>query len=79
MGSSGRRAGGAGFATDLRQVRLYLSDQNVRKAHDWVAAVVSDDQVRLLVGHSLGTVVAYEALCVHPEWPMRALGAAGDL
>lgn len=28
----------------------------------------------MLVGHSLGTVVAYGALCAHPEWLVRALG-----
>jgi len=63
---------------DLRQVRLYLSDQDVRAAaQDRVAAAVGDDQVRVLVGHSLGAVVAYEALCAHPEWPVRALVTLG--
>ena len=31
-----------------------------------------------MVGHSLGSVVAYEALCAHPEWPVRALVTLGS-
>jgi hypothetical protein len=62
---------------DLRQVRLYLADAAIREAvQDRVAAVVDDD-VRVLVGHSLGAVVAYEALCAHPEWPVKALVTLG--
>ena len=63
---------------DLRQVRLYLGDDDVRTAvQDRVAAAVGNDQVRVLVGHSLGAVVAYEALCAHPEWPVRVLVTLG--
>jgi hypothetical protein len=29
------------------------------------------------VGHSLGSVAAYEALCAHPQWPVRALATLG--
>ena len=63
---------------DLRQVSRYLSDQQVRQAvQGRVAAAVGDDEVRVLVGHSLGAVVAYEALCAHPQWPVRALVTLG--
>ena len=62
---------------DLRQVRLYLTDAGVREAvQERVAAAVGDD-TRVLVGHSLGAVVAYEALCAHPEWPVKALVTLG--
>jgi pimeloyl-ACP methyl ester carboxylesterase len=30
----------------------------------------------VLIGHSLGSVVAYEALCAHPEWSVRAFDHA---
>ncbi len=35
-------------------------------------------RTEMVVGHSLGSVVAYEALCAHPEWPVRALLTLGS-
>jgi hypothetical protein len=47
---------------DLKQVKLYLHDERVRaEAKARVKAVVTDD-TRVLIGHSLGSVVAYETL-----------------
>ena len=37
-----------------------------------------DEDTWVVVGHSLGSVVAYEALCAHPEWPVRALVTLGS-
>jgi hypothetical protein len=68
-----------GLLFDLRQVSHYFSDPAVRRdAQDRVAAAVGEDEVRVLIGHSLGSVVAYEALCAHPEWPVRALVTLGS-
>ena len=63
---------------DLRQVRDYLHKPEVRQeARQRVAAAVGED-TRVLVGHSLGSVVAYEALCANPEWPVRMLVTLGS-
>ena len=63
---------------DLQQVRRYIIEPGIRQAvQDRVAAAVDED-TRVLVGHSLGSVVAYEALCAHPEWPVRALVTLGS-
>jgi pimeloyl-ACP methyl ester carboxylesterase len=63
---------------DLQQVRRYMTDPEVRLAvQDRVAAEVTED-TRVMVGHSLGSVVAYEALCAHPKWPVRALVTLGS-
>jgi pimeloyl-ACP methyl ester carboxylesterase len=63
---------------DLQQVRRYMTDLQVRRAAlDRVAAGIGAD-TRVLVGHSLGSVVAYEALCAHPDWPVRALVTLGS-
>ena len=63
---------------DLQQVRRYMTDPQVRQAvQDRVAAGVSEN-TRVMVAHSLGSVVAYEALCAHPEWPVRALVTLGS-
>ncbi|WP_338059625.1 hypothetical protein [Streptomyces nanshensis] len=35
-------------------------------------------ETRVLVAHSLGSVVAYEALCAHPEWPVTDFVTVGS-
>jgi hypothetical protein len=63
---------------DLQQVRRYMTDPGIRQAvHARVVAAV-DEGTQVVVGHSLGSVVAYEALCAHPEWPVRALVSLGS-
>jgi hypothetical protein len=63
---------------DLQQVRRYMTEPEVRQAvQDRVAAQVAED-TRVVVGHSLGSVVAYEALCAHPEWSVQALLTLGS-
>jgi hypothetical protein len=63
---------------DLRQVRDYFQEPEIRQqARQRVSEAVSDD-TRVLVGHSLGSVVAYEALCANPEWPVRMLVTLGS-
>lgn len=62
----------------LKQVRLYLTDNAIRdEAQARIARCVTDD-TRVLIGHSLGSVVAYEALCAHPEWPVRTFVTLGS-
>jgi pimeloyl-ACP methyl ester carboxylesterase len=63
---------------DLRQVRLYLYDNDSRRrAVQRVVDAVGPD-TRVLVGHSLGSVVAYEALSANPDWPVRVLVTLGS-
>jgi hypothetical protein len=52
---------------DLRQVTVYMNDAAV---HDQIRQIVVDSigpDTRVVIGHSLGSVVAYEALCEKPE------------
>ena len=57
--------------TLIKQVRCYLTDDGIRaEVQRRVSAVVGNDTA-VVVGHSLGSVVAYEAVCAHPEWPVR--------
>jgi hypothetical protein len=66
------------FVGALKQVALFLSDkatkeivlENVRKA-------VRDD-TRVLVGHSMGSIVAYEYLCRHRPSNVRMLITLGS-
>jgi hypothetical protein len=63
---------------DLKQVRRYIDDERIRSAtQQRIIDKISVD-TRVLVGHSLGSVAAYEALCAHPEWPVRALVTLGS-
>jgi hypothetical protein len=50
------------FITALRQVRLYLEDENIAGRMRAIVTDAIDDETRVLVTHSLGTVVAFDAL-----------------
>ncbi|MFI9366843.1 hypothetical protein ACIG5E_38270 [Kitasatospora sp. NPDC053057] len=66
------------MVADLKQVSGYLLDDDVReRVRGQVAAAIGAD-TRVVVTHSLGTVVAYEALCALPGHPVRALVTLGS-
>lgn len=50
------------FIGALKQVRMYLRDPAIRDAARAAVDAVVDESTRVLVAHSLGTVVTYEAL-----------------
>lgn len=63
---------------DLKQVYRYLHDPGIRqKVQQRVAMAVRED-TRVVVGHSLGSIVAYEAVCAHPEWSVETLVTLGS-
>ncbi|MET9732806.1 hypothetical protein ABZZ79_19810 [Streptomyces sp. NPDC006458] len=63
----------------VRQVRRYLdAEDSVRAcAQQRFERVVTPD-TRVVVAHSLGSVVAYEALCAHPEWNVDTFVTLGS-
>src|SRR4028119_287569 len=62
----------------LKQVRLYFNNPQLRAtALRSVEDTVTDDTL-VLIGHSLGSVVAYEALAAHPEWKVHTLVTLGS-
>jgi hypothetical protein len=63
---------------DLHQVRRYLTEPSVREAVQEQVAKAVEDDTRVMVAHSLGSVAAYEALCAHPAWPVRTLVTLGS-
>jgi len=68
----------AAFIGDLKQVSTYFGDKKMRAAvQEKVAAAIADD-TRLIVGHSLGSVVVYEVLFAHPHQQVRALVTLGS-
>ncbi len=62
----------------LRQVRAYFTRPELRAEiqERFGEAIGPDTQV--VVAHSLGSVVAYEALCAHPGWNVRGLVTLGS-
>lgn len=63
---------------DLKQVRRYLRDHEVRRlAQERLGLAIRTD-TRIVIAHSLGSIVAYEALCRHPEWPVTDLLTIGS-
>ncbi|MER5354442.1 hypothetical protein ABT093_29440 [Kitasatospora sp. NPDC002551] len=63
---------------DLKQVRAYLTDEPTReRVRARVMARIGPD-TRVVVAHSLGSVVAYEALCALPGHGVRALVTIGS-
>lgn len=63
---------------DLRQVRDYLHKPEIRREVRRRVVDIIDDDTRVLVGHSLGSVVAYEVLCANPHWPVGMLVTLGS-
>ena len=62
----------------LKQVRLFLHDPTIKSAAlDRVSRKV-DASTRVIIGHSLGSIIAYEALCAHPEWNVHTLVTLGS-
>jgi hypothetical protein len=62
----------------LRQVRRYFREPTLRTgAQARLAGLITPD-TQVIVGHSLGSVVAYEALCANPGWPVRCLITLGS-
>jgi hypothetical protein len=66
------------FIGDLKQVSRYFGDDDMRTAiQEKVAGAIADD-TRVIVGHSLGSVVAYEVLFAHPHPQVSALVTLGS-
>ncbi|WP_331770269.1 GPI inositol-deacylase (plasmid) [Embleya sp. NBC_00888] len=63
---------------DLRQTRSYLTDHDIRCAARARVEALVDDDTEVVVAHSLGSVVAYEALAAHPGHTVRAFVTLGS-
>lgn len=63
---------------DLKQVSRYLSDPDLRYAVRKRVLEHITPHTQVVVAHSLGSVVAYEALCSMPDHPVRALVTLGS-
>jgi len=64
--------------SDLKQVRRYLNEPDIRReAHASIERAIGPDTT-VIVAHSLGSVISYEALCAKPAWPVRTFVTIGS-
>ena len=63
---------------DLREVRCFLHEPEIKSVVLRRFEECIQLGTRVLVGHSLGSVVAYEALCRHPEWKIDTFVSLGS-
>jgi hypothetical protein len=62
----------------LKQVSRYLTEPGLRADIQKRFAAEIGADTRVVVGHSLGSVIAYEVLCAHPEWQVTDLVTLGS-
>jgi hypothetical protein len=73
-----RPLGPSVLISELRQVRLFLHNADFKKVILARLATKITPDTRILIGHSLGSIVAYEALCAHPEWQVDTFITLGS-
>jgi pimeloyl-ACP methyl ester carboxylesterase len=66
------------MVSDLKQVRRYLQDQQLREAARTIVGNLITTETQVVVAHSLGSVVAYETLAAMPGHSVRALVTLGS-
>jgi hypothetical protein len=71
-------AAGVLYVGTLRQVRRYLRDDELKAAVDAIVAAKADTDCRILIGHSLGSVVALEFVRQHPNHRLDLLLTLGS-
>src|SRR5215469_10238209 len=63
----------------LKQVHAYLSDDSIRRQIQARVDRLVGPDTAVLIGHSLGSVAAYEAACAHPEWDVTLVTLGSPL
>jgi hypothetical protein len=66
------------YLGELRQVRRYLCDPKLKKDVDALVDAAVGVDCRILIGHSLGSVVAWEYVRRYPEHELDLLLTAGS-
>jgi hypothetical protein len=66
------------FLGELKQVRRYLLDPGIKAEADNRAEKAVTRDGRVVIGHSLGSVVAFEFVRQHPDYPVDLLLTLGS-
>jgi len=62
----------------INQLGRYFADEELRAEVRGRFEAVIEPDTRVVIAHSMGTVVAYETLCAHPEWRVETLVTIGS-
>ncbi|MGD0881455.1 MAG: hypothetical protein ABSB09_07795 [Acidimicrobiales bacterium] len=74
----GQAASDAAFDRTVDMVTIMMTDPDLRpRLRSRIEAVVNE-KTRVIVAHSLGTVLTYTALCNHPEWSVSTFVTLGS-
>jgi len=65
--------------SDLRQVRRYFREPETRQAAQAIVGGALTRDVRVVIGHSLGSVIAYETLCALTDYSVEMLTLGSPL
>jgi pimeloyl-ACP methyl ester carboxylesterase len=74
----GQAANDAAFERTVDMVTIMATVPDVREQMRIRAERVVGDETRVVVAHSLGTLLTYEALCHHPQWPVQTFVTLGS-
>jgi pimeloyl-ACP methyl ester carboxylesterase len=74
----GQAADHAAFDRTVDMVTVMTTDPDLRAKIRARVEDVVDDRTRVVVAHSLGSVLAYMALCRHPQWPVHTFVTLGS-
>jgi pimeloyl-ACP methyl ester carboxylesterase len=62
----------------INQLGRYFTDDELRTVVRGRVEAVVTPETRVIIAHSMGTVVAYETLCEHPEWTVETFLTIGS-
>jgi pimeloyl-ACP methyl ester carboxylesterase len=71
-------AGDAVFDRTVDMVTVMATEPDLRTRLRARIEPLVDDKTRVIVAHSLGTVLSYTALCNHPDWPVKTFVTLGS-
>ena len=74
----GQAAGDAVFDRTVDMVTIMATEPDLRARLRHRIEPLIDDETRVIVAHSLGTVLSYTALCNHPDWPVTTFVTLGS-
>src|SRR5215218_1087669 len=74
----GQAANDAAFERTVDMVTIMATDPDLRTKMRARIEPLVDDDTRVVVAHSLGTVLAYMALASHPQWKVHTFVTLGS-
>ena len=74
----GQAASNAAFDRIVDMVTIMASKPGLRVRMRARAEAMVDNDTRVIVSHSIGTLFAYMALCNHPHWPVHTFVTLGS-